>query len=56
MLYKCFIFIKEVIKNYLTSFIIKGAHYLIIIELDIIDLRLLLISRIDNYKHLISRI
>ena len=56
MFYKCFIFIKEVIKNYLTSFIIKGAHYLIIIELDIIDLRLLLISRIDNYKHLISRI
>ena len=56
MFYKCFIFIKEVIKNYLTSFIIKGAHYLIIIELDIIDLRLLLISRIDNYKYLISRI
>jgi hypothetical protein len=39
MFYKCFIFIKEVIENYLTSFIIKGAYYLIIIKLNIIDLK-----------------
>jgi len=56
MSYKCFIFIKKVTENYLTSFIIKGAHYLIIIKLDIIDLRPFLINRIDDYKHLISRI
>ena len=56
MSYGCFIFIKEVVKNYLTSFIIEGVHYLIITELDVIDLRPLLVSRIDNYKHLILRI
>jgi hypothetical protein len=56
MFYGCFVFIKEVAENYLTSFIIKGVYYLIIIELNVINLRLFLISRIDNYKHLISRI
>jgi hypothetical protein len=56
MSYKCFIFIKEVAENYLTSFIIKGVHYLIITEFNVINLRPLLISRIDSYKHLISRI
>jgi hypothetical protein len=56
MSYGCFISIKEVAGNHLTSFIIKGVHYLIIIKPDVIDLRLLLISRIDGYKHLISRI
>ena len=56
MSYKCFIFIKEVIKNYLTSFIIKGVYYLTITELNVIDLRLFLISRINNYKHLILKI
>jgi len=56
MFYKCFIFIKEVTENYLTSFIIKGAHYLIIIESDVIDLRPFLINRINDYKYLISRI
>jgi len=56
MSYKCFVFIKEVAKNHLTSFIIKGVYYLIITELNVIDLRLLLVSRIDGYKHLISRI
>ena len=56
MSYKCFIFIKEVIENHLTSFIIKGVHYLIITEPDVIDLRPPLVSRIDSYKHLISRI
>jgi hypothetical protein len=44
MSYKCFIFIKEVIENYLTSFIIKEAYYLIIIKLDVIDLRPSLIN------------
>jgi hypothetical protein len=33
MSYKCFIFIKEVVKNHLMSFIIKEAYYLIIIKL-----------------------
>ena len=56
MFYGCFVFIKEVVENYLTSFIIKRVHYLIIIELNVINLRLFLISRIDNYKHLILRI
>jgi hypothetical protein len=56
MFYGCFVFIKEVIKNYLTSFIIKGVYYLIITELNVIDLRPLLVSRIDSYKHLILRI
>jgi len=56
MFYGCFIFIKEVIKNHLISFIIKGAHHLIIIKPDITDLKPFLISQIDSYKHLISRI
>ena len=56
MFYGCFVSIKEVAENYLTSSIIKGVHYLIITESDVIDLRPLLISRIDSYKHLISRI
>ena len=56
MFYKCFVFIKEVVKNYLTSFITEKAYYLIIIKLDIIDLRPSLINRINNYKHLILRI
>jgi len=56
MFYGCFISIKEVAGNYLTSFIIKGVHYLIITEPDVIDLRPPLVSRIDSYKHLISRI
>jgi len=56
MFYGCFISIKEVAENYLTSFIIKGVYYLIIAEPDVIDLRPPLVSRIDSYKHLISRI
>ena len=52
----CFVFIEEVVRNHLTSSIIKGVYYLIITELDVIDLRPLLVSRIDSYKHLISRI
>jgi hypothetical protein len=56
MSYKCFISIKEVVGNHLTSFIIKGVYYLIIIKLNIIDLRPLLINWINSYKHLILRI
>ena len=56
MFYGYFVFIKEVVENYLTSFTIKRAYYLIIIKLDVINLRPFLINRIDNYKHLISRI
>ena len=52
----CFIFIKELAENYLTSFITEGVYYLTMAELDVIDLRPLLVSRIDGYKHLISRI
>ena len=53
---RCFISIKEVAETYLTSFITEGVHYLIITELDVIDLKPPLVSRIDSYKHLISRI
>ena len=56
MSYKYFIFIKEVVRNHLMSFIIKGVYYLTITKPNIIDLRPLLISRINSYKHLILRI
>jgi hypothetical protein len=56
MFYKYFTFIKEVIKNHLTFSIIKGAHYLIIIKFNVIDLRPPFISRINSCKHLILRI
>jgi hypothetical protein len=56
MSYKCFISIKEVVKNYLTFFIIKGVYYLAIVKPNIIDLRPPLVSRINSYKHLILRI
>ena len=52
----CFVFIEEVVRNHLTSFIIKGVHYLVMAEPDVIDLRPPLVSRIDGCKHLISRI
>jgi hypothetical protein len=44
MSYKYLIFIKEVIGNYLTSFIIKRAYYLLIINPNIIDLKPLFIN------------
>jgi hypothetical protein len=44
MFYKYFVFIEKVIKNYLTSSIIKGAYYLAIIKLNIINLRPLLVN------------
>ena len=56
MFYRYFIFIKEVIENYLTSFIIKGVYYLAIVKPNVIDLGPPLISRINGYKHLILRI
>jgi hypothetical protein len=56
MSYEYFISIKEVVENYLTSFIIKGVYYLAIAKPDVIDLGPPLISRINSYKHLILRI
>jgi hypothetical protein len=56
MSYKYFVFIEKVIGNHLTSFIIKEAYYLTIVKLNVIDLTLPLVSRIDSCKHLISRI
>jgi hypothetical protein len=44
MSYKYFVSIKEVIENYLMSFIIKGVYYLAIAKFNIIDLRPLLVS------------
>jgi hypothetical protein len=56
MSYRCFIFIKEVAGNYLTSSIIKGVYHLAIAKPNVIDLRPLLVSRINSYKYLILRI
>ena len=44
MFYKYFVFIKEITENYLTSSIIKRVYYLIIIEFNVINLRLFLIN------------
>jgi hypothetical protein len=44
MPYKCFISIKEVIRNHLTSSIIKETYYLTIIRLNIINLKFPLIN------------
>jgi len=56
MFYKYFVFIKEVIRNYLTSFIIKEVYYLAIAKPNIIDLGLSLINWINSCKYLILRI
>jgi hypothetical protein len=56
MSYKCFVSIEEVIGNYLMSFIIKGVYYLAMAKPNVIDLEPPLVSRINSYKHLISRI
>jgi hypothetical protein len=56
MFYQCFISIKEVVKNYLISSIIKGVYYLAITKPNIIDLEPPLISQINSYKYLILRI
>jgi uncharacterized phage-like protein YoqJ len=44
MSYKCFIFIKEVVRNHLISFITKGVYYLAIAKPNIINLGPPLIS------------
>jgi hypothetical protein len=56
MSYRCFVSIEEVAGNYLTSFIIEGVYYLAIVKPNVIDLGPPLVSRINDYKHLISRI
>jgi hypothetical protein len=56
MFYKCFISIKEVVRNHLTSSIIKGVYYLAIAKPNIIDLGPPLVSQINSYKYLILRI
>jgi hypothetical protein len=56
MSYGYFVSIKEVAGNHLTSFIIKEVYYLAIAKPDVIDLKPPLVSGINDYKHLISRI
>jgi hypothetical protein len=56
MFYRCFVFIKEVAGNYLTSSIIEGVYYLAMAKPNVIDLGPLLVSQINGYKHLILRI
>jgi hypothetical protein len=56
MSYKYFVSIEEVAGNYLTSFIIEGVYYLAMAKPDVIDLGPPLVSQINGYKHLISRI
>jgi hypothetical protein len=56
MSYGCFVSIEEVAGNYLTSSITEGVYYLAIAKPNVIDLGLPLVSRINSYKHLISRI
>jgi hypothetical protein len=53
---RCFVSIEEVVGNYLTSFIIEGVHYLAIAKPNVVDLGPPLVSRINGYKYLISRI
>jgi hypothetical protein len=54
--YEYFVSVEEVTGNHLTSFIIKGVYYLAMAKPDVIDLGPPLVSRINSYKHLISRI
>jgi hypothetical protein len=56
MSYGCFVSIEEVAGNHLTSFIIKEVYYLAMAKPNVIDLGPPLVSRINSYKHLISRI
>ena len=56
MSYKCFVSIKEVAENYLMSFIIKEVYHLAMAKPNITDLGPSLVSRINSYKYLISRI
>jgi hypothetical protein len=52
----CFVSIEEVVGNHLTSSITEGVYYLAIAKPNVTDLGPSLVSRIDGYKHLISRI
>jgi hypothetical protein len=52
----CFVSVKEVAGNHLTSFITEGVYYLAMAKPDVIDLGPPLVSQIDGYKYLISRI
>jgi hypothetical protein len=54
--YGYFVFIKEVIRNHLMSFIIKGVYYLAMAKPNVINLEPPLISRINSCKYLILRI
>jgi hypothetical protein len=45
-----------VVGNHLTSSITEGVYYLAIAKPNIIDLKPPLVSQINGYKHLISRI
>jgi hypothetical protein len=56
MSYECFVSIEEVVRNHLTSSITEGVYYLAIAKPNIIDLKPPLVSQINGYKHLISRI
>ena len=56
MSYKCFVFIEEVAENHLMSFIIKEVYHLAMAKPNVIDLGPPLVSRINGYKYLISRI
>jgi hypothetical protein len=56
MSYRYFVSTEEVAGNYLTSFIIKGVYHLAMAKPDVVDLGPPLVSRIDDCKHLISRI
>jgi hypothetical protein len=56
MFYGCFVSVEEVVENHLTSSIIEGVYYLAMAEPNVIDLGPPLVSRINGYKHLISRI
>jgi hypothetical protein len=58
MSYRCFVSIEEVAENYLTSFIIEGVgvYYLAMAKPNVVDLGPPLVSRINGYKYLISRI
>jgi hypothetical protein len=56
MSYGCFVSAEEVAGNHLTSFITEGVYYLAMAKPDITDLGPPLVSRINGYKYLISRI
>jgi hypothetical protein len=53
---ECFVSVEEVAGNHLTSSIAEGVYYLAMAKPDVTDLGPPLVSRINGYKHLISRI